>query len=71
MENDALQRVWSDWEAVPSREFLPSSSHGVPDEFGVAIRKGDNELRKLLEEGYAKLAADPYWQELQKKYLKK
>ena len=45
--------------------------HGVPDEFGVAIRKGDNELRKLLEEGYAKLAADPYWQELQKKYLKK
>ena len=45
--------------------------HGAPDEFGVAIRKGDDKLRKLLEEGYAKLEADPYWKELQQKYLKK
>lgn len=45
--------------------------HGAPDEFGVAIRKGDDKLRKMLEEGYAKLEADPYWKELQQKYLKK
>ena len=45
--------------------------HGAPDGFGVAVRKGDDALRKTLEEGYATLAADPYWKELQQKYLKK
>lgn len=45
--------------------------HGAPDQFGVAVRKGDKELRAILDEGYRKLMADPYWQELQKKYLHK
>lgn len=45
--------------------------HGVPDNFGVAIRKDEKELRTLIDEGYKKLKADPYWQELQKKYLNK
>ena len=39
------------------------------DEFGVAIRKGDAETMKLVNEGYKLLKADPYWKELQAKYL--
>ena len=45
--------------------------HGEPDGFGVAMRKEDAELHKLVNEGYRKLMADPYWKELQKKYLHK
>ncbi len=43
--------------------------HGKPDNFGVAIRKDDAELRTLVNEGYKKLMADPYWKQLQEKYL--
>ena len=35
------------------------------------MRKEDTELHALVNEGYKKLLADPYWQELQKKYLNK
>ncbi len=48
-----------------------AGTHGEPDEFGVALRKGDTELRKIVDEGYKQLMADPYWKELQKKYLSK
>ena len=40
------------------------------DVFGVAIRKDDKELLELVNEGYKKLMADPYWEELKAKYLK-
>ena len=39
------------------------------DNFGVAIRKDDAELLKTINEGYKLLMADPYWKELQAKYL--
>ena len=43
----------------------------APDDvFGVAIRKEDKELLNLVNEGYKKLMADPYWNELQAKYFK-
>lgn len=45
--------------------------HGQPDQFGVALRKGDKELERLVNDGYKQLMADPYWKELQKKYLSK
>ena len=41
------------------------------DVFGVAIRKSDKELLNLVNEGYRQLKADPYWKELQAKYLAK
>ena len=41
------------------------------DAFGVAIRKADAELLKLVNEGYKKLHADPFWQALTDKYLNK
>ena len=48
-----------------------AGTHGKPDGVGVALRKDDKELRALIDEGYRKLMADPYWKELQKKYLNK
>ncbi len=40
------------------------------DEFGVAVRKEDNELRQKINEGFKLLKADPYWNTLQSKYVK-
>lgn len=53
------------------KDVKKAGTHGEPDEFGVALRKGDTELRKIVDEGYKQLMADPYWKELQKKYLSK
>lgn len=53
------------------KDVKKAGTHGQPDQFGVALRKGDKELRTLLDEGYKQLMADPYWKELQKKYLSK
>ena len=44
-------------------EFAPE------DNFGVAMRNEDAELHTLINEGYRKLKADPYWEELKKKHL--
>ncbi|MDR2825416.1 MAG: ABC transporter substrate-binding protein [Deltaproteobacteria bacterium] len=38
------------------------------DDFGVATRNEDTELRGLINKGYELLKKDPYWEELQKKY---
>ncbi len=38
-------------------------------QFGVAVRKQDTELLKKLNEGYVLLMQDPYWNELQEKYI--
>ena len=60
--NDAISK---------GRAVKVCGTHGVPDDFGVAIRKGDTELMKLINEGYKLLKADPVWKELQAKYLTK
>lgn len=60
--NDAISK---------GRAVKVCGTHGVPDDFGVAIRKGDTELMKLINEGYKLLKADPIWKELQAKYLTK
>lgn len=53
------------------RKGKPVQEVGVfgSDEFGVAIRKDDAETMKIVNEGYKLLKADPYWKELQTKYL--
>lgn len=38
------------------------------DDFGVATRNEDQELRDLLNKGYELLKADPYWEELKVKF---
>jgi len=45
-----------------------AGTHGAPAYFGVAFRTEDAELRKLVNEGYAKLMTDPFWMQLQQKY---
>ncbi len=50
------------------RQVTIVGPHGDPVLFGVAVRKDDNELRTLINEGYKKLLADPFWKELQNKY---
>jgi polar amino acid transport system substrate-binding protein len=42
--------------------------HGVSVNFGVAFRQEDETLRALVNEGYAKLKADPFWRQLRQKY---
>jgi len=41
------------------------------EEFGYAVRKQDAELLNTLNKGLNMLMADPYWDELIKKYLRK
>jgi polar amino acid transport system substrate-binding protein len=38
------------------------------EEFGVAVRKDNPELLATMNDGLTRLKADPYWQELIKKY---
>lgn len=38
------------------------------DDFGVATRNEDKELRDKINEGYRLLKTDPYWEELKAKY---
>ncbi|MDR1777358.1 MAG: ABC transporter substrate-binding protein [Desulfovibrio sp.] len=56
---------------VKGRQVKIAGAHGEPDNFGVAMRKEDTDLRKTVNEGYRRLTADPYWKELQIKYLSK
>ncbi len=38
------------------------------DDFGVATRNEDKELRDMINKGFKLLKADPFWQQLQAKY---
>jgi polar amino acid transport system substrate-binding protein len=40
-----------------------------PDDFGVAIRNEDSELRGKINKGYELLKKDPFWETLKAKYL--
>ena len=53
------------------RAVKKAGVHGDPDNFGVAMRKDDKELERLINEGYKLLMVDPHWKELQQKYLSK
>lgn len=50
------------------RKIKIMAPYGEATGFGVAVRKEDKELLKLIDEGYKLLKADPYWVELHKKY---
>lgn len=66
-----MDELPADDAIAKGRAVKKAGTHGEPDDFGVALRKDEKELRTLIDEGYRKLKADPYWQELQKKYLNK
>lgn len=46
------------------------TSFGVEDKFAVGTRHEDKDLREIINEGYKLLMADPYWAEIQQKYLR-
>lgn len=46
-------------------------TYGEGVDFGVAMRKDDAELMKLVNAGYALLLQDPYWEELKNTYVRK
>ena len=71
VEDLLMDELPADDAISKGRAVKKAGTHGKPDGFGVALRKNDKELRALVDEGYRKLMADPYWQELQKKYLHK
>jgi len=51
------------------KEIKIVGSFAKDDEFGVAIHKDNAELMEIVNEGYRRLKADPYWAELHAKYL--
>lgn len=40
-----------------------------PDNFGVATRNEDKELRDMINKGYEQLKKDPFWETLKAKYI--
>ena len=66
-----MDELPADDAIAKGRAVKKAGTHGVPDKFGVALRKDEKELREKIDEGYRHLRNSPYWQELQKKYLNK
>ncbi len=60
----------AEYAIAQGKDIKKAGIHGTPDQFGVALRKDDAELRRLVNEGYKLLMADPHWQVLKDKYLK-
>lgn len=53
------------------KEVKVAGTFGEREDFGVAIRHDDKELEKIINEGLKKLMADPYWEEIKAKHIKK
>ncbi|MCR5814402.1 MAG: ABC transporter substrate-binding protein [Desulfovibrio sp.] len=66
-----MDELPADDAIAKNRKIKKVGTHGDPDNFGVAMRKDADELRKLVDEGFVQLMRDPYWKELQKKYMNK
>lgn len=64
-------------DSAPAKDALDKGKNikiagifGEMDLFAVATRNEDAALREILNEGYKHLMADPYWKEIQIKYIK-
>ena len=56
-----MDELPADDSIAKGRAVKKIGTHGTPTDFGVAVRKSDTELLKIINEGYKKLMADPYW----------
>jgi polar amino acid transport system substrate-binding protein len=56
-------------DAVAKKPVKIVAAFGEHEEFGVAVRKEDQDLLKTINEGFKLLKADPYWDELVEKHL--
>ncbi len=61
--NDAPAKV-----AVEKKPVKIVAPFGDVDTYGCATRKEDTDIKQKLDDGYAMLRKDPYWQELLTKY---
>ncbi len=76
MEDLAIGRIdGSGMDSSIAKELMKDKPYKVagtfdapPEKYGYAVRKADAELLETLNKGLALLMADPYWQELKKKY---
>lgn len=66
-----MDELPADDAIAKGKNVKKAGTHGDAGDFGVALRKDEQDLRKMIDDGYRKLKADPYWQELQRKYLNK
>jgi len=71
--NDHIQAALMDSQAAQEaisrgKAIKIAGKHGKPVSFGVAFRADDEELRTLVNAGFEKLMADPFWNGLQLKY---
>lgn len=56
-------------DAAKKKPVKIVGTFGMPQEdFAYAVRKEDKALLEMLNEGLRRLMADPYWEELKKKY---
>ena len=55
-------------DIIAYRDIEIIGSIETNEQFGIAVRKADNELLEKLNAGLTNLMADPYWEELKVKY---
>lgn len=58
-------------ELLKENEAKILGTHGEVKKFVVAVRKDDNDIKNMINDGYKLLKADVYWQVLQDKYFPK
>ena len=64
----AMDNAPAEYAVRAGRPVREVGMFGDEDQFGVAVNKNNPELLAKINEGYKLLKADPYWEELQKKY---
>jgi len=55
-------------KAIAGKPLVKIGVISTGEEYGIAVRKEDTELKELLNEGLKKLMASPFWEELMVKY---
>lgn len=66
-----MDNLPADDAAAKGKAIQVVGVYGDSEDFGVATRKEDAELLKLINDGYKLLMADPYWEQLKQKHLAK
>lgn len=55
-------------KAIAGKPLVKIGVISTGEEYGIAVRKEDTELKEMLNEGLKKLMASPKWEELMEKY---
>ena len=55
-------------KAIAGKPLVKIGVISTGEEYGIAVRKEDTDLKEKLNEGLKKLMASPFWEELMVKY---